>query len=559
MRRILRKIAAFGERPLFLWLLFLCIGVPRFLGPILAANRSLWLDEAWVANSVLGDSLADMFYYPTFLQTSPPFFLLLVRGLVYVFGVSNWSFRIVPSAMQILFALGTIWLARKTLSGPFAALAWTLCVINPVILEYSIQLKQYTTEAAASVVLLLLTLRYLSDPSRRRFLWLAIGAVLCQLFSYPTVFLLPGIILAVAWRRYPELRDLPAVQDAGKGRWRETIRGLLDSLEQRWHRAGILAVATAVVFVIEYVLLVIPNSSPALSKSWFDGRMAIMGRPVSALDAFERFTVFLSLPDPHRIRGKLALAAAALVLVWALSIVEQRFRRRRSRLPIFQMIWLAPCLLVLAASYLRQFPLSPRVCMFLLPCVVLLFVSGLQTIVQAFMKRFRPLRTPLVCAIMLATVLTGAISTDALPIWSLQQPEEDMEAATAFVQSHKSDSDLVLVHSSTSESFRFYETMFHWNPPGVKWGHTGWPCCRRGSQDSFDTPSEVQLYRDLQDNIPADFSGKIWFVYTTRYFHWQMVELYEPRETWRYFRSRGCNVSQYREFTGVAIQQYRCP
>jgi hypothetical protein len=65
----LRRIAAFGRRPLFLWLLFLCVAVPRFVGPILAANRSLWLDEAWVANSVIGDSLADMFYYPTFLQT----------------------------------------------------------------------------------------------------------------------------------------------------------------------------------------------------------------------------------------------------------------------------------------------------------------------------------------------------------------------------------------------------------------------------------------------------------------------------------------------------------
>jgi hypothetical protein len=38
-----------------------------------------------------------------------------------------------------------------------------------------------------------------------------------------------------------------------------------------------------------------------------------------------------------------------------------------------------------------------------------------------------------------------------------------------------------------------------------------------------------------------------------------MVELYEPRETWRYFRSRGCRPLQLREFTGVAAQLYRCP
>jgi hypothetical protein len=499
-----------------------------------------------VANSVIGDSLGDMFYYPTFLQTSPPFFLLLVRLTVHLFGLSNWSFRVIPSAMQILFALGMFLLARKTLSGPFAALAWTLAVISPVILEYSAQLKQYTTEAAASTALLLLALAYLRDPSRRRFLWLTIGAILCELFAYPAVFLVPGIALAVGLRRYPELQNVAAVQDARQ------------SVEQRWHRGGILATSAAAVFLIEYVLLVIPNSSPALSKSWFDGRMAVMGRPVSILDAFERFTIFLSLPDPRRVRGVLALAAAALVLVWGASIMEQRWRRGSRRLPLLQLTFLTPCVLVLAASLLRQFPLSPRVCTFLLPCVVLLFVSALQTIVQAVMKMSHTLRAPLICAVMLAAVLTGAASTDTLHLWA-RQPEEDMQSATAFLQSRVSDRDLVLVHASTSEAFRFYETMFHWNPAGVKWGHTGWPCCRRGSQEAFDTPSEVQLYRDLQANIPAGFSGRIWFLYTTRPFHWQMVELYEPRETWRYFRSRGCSTVQLREFTGVAAQLYRCP
>ena len=532
----LRRIAAFGRRPLFLWLLFLCVAVPRFVGPILAANRSLWLDEAWVANSVIGDSLADMFYYPTFLQTSPPFFLLLVRLMVHVFGLSNWSFRIVPAAMQILFAIGMFLLARKTLSGPFAGLAAILGVISPVILEYGAQLKQYTTEAAASAALLLLAIRYLRNPSRRRFLWLTTGAVLCLLFAYGAVFLVPGIVLAVGLRR---------------GR------------EQRWYRAGILAAATAAVFLLEYVLLVIPNSSPALSKSWFDGRMAIMGRPVSVLDAFQRFMIFLSLPDPNRVRGKWALAGAVLVLGWGASIAIERWRHGSRRLPLIQLVVLAPCLLVWAASLLRRFPLSPRVCMFLLPCVVLLFVSGLQTIAQAAMRTFRRWRAPLdsivMVAAMLAAVLTGALSIDTLHLWEIQRPEEDVQAATAFLRDRASDKDLLLVHSATSEAFRFYETMFHWNPAGVKWGHTGWPCCRRDSQESFDTPSEVLLYRDLEANIPAAFSGRIWFLFTTRPFHWHMVELNEPRETDRFFRARGCKPTGFREFTGVAIQLYRCP
>ena len=35
-------------------------------------GRSLWNDEAWVANSVLTDTLYRMFHYEAWLQTTPP-------------------------------------------------------------------------------------------------------------------------------------------------------------------------------------------------------------------------------------------------------------------------------------------------------------------------------------------------------------------------------------------------------------------------------------------------------------------------------------------------------
>ncbi|MGP0073662.1 MAG: hypothetical protein ACLPWF_17235, partial [Bryobacteraceae bacterium] len=38
-------------------------------------GRSLWLDEAWVANSVKAPTLSGMFVYPGWLQSNPPLFL----------------------------------------------------------------------------------------------------------------------------------------------------------------------------------------------------------------------------------------------------------------------------------------------------------------------------------------------------------------------------------------------------------------------------------------------------------------------------------------------------
>src|SRR5580658_3148113 len=69
---------------------------------IYGIDRSLWMDEAWVANSALAPSLSGMFYYPDWLQTSPPLFLLLTRAAVYTVGVSSFAFRLVPLALALI-------------------------------------------------------------------------------------------------------------------------------------------------------------------------------------------------------------------------------------------------------------------------------------------------------------------------------------------------------------------------------------------------------------------------------------------------------------------------
>src|SRR5579863_3590861 len=65
-------------------------------------GRSLWSDEAWVANSVLTDSLSRMFHYDAWLQTTPPLFLVLVRGTVRTLGLSNYTLRAVPFVLSVL-------------------------------------------------------------------------------------------------------------------------------------------------------------------------------------------------------------------------------------------------------------------------------------------------------------------------------------------------------------------------------------------------------------------------------------------------------------------------
>ena len=55
---------------------------------ISAIGRSLWLDEAWIANSILQLSIAGMFHYPAGCK-NPPLFLLLARGTERALGLAT--------------------------------------------------------------------------------------------------------------------------------------------------------------------------------------------------------------------------------------------------------------------------------------------------------------------------------------------------------------------------------------------------------------------------------------------------------------------------------------
>ncbi len=153
-------------------------------------DRSLWLDEAWVANSLLEPSIPAMFRYERWLQTTPPGFLLLARLATKLFGLSNLAFRLVPAALAV-WSLIAMWLAlraffstRRFLVAPVAFAAFAFA---PQAVEYGRVLKQYGGDVAVAATLIYFALR------RRD--WLLFAVPLAPFFSYPAIFLAPGLIL----------------------------------------------------------------------------------------------------------------------------------------------------------------------------------------------------------------------------------------------------------------------------------------------------------------------------------------------------------------------------
>ena len=469
---------------------------------IYGIGRSLWLDEAWVANSVLAPSLSGMFFYPDWLQTSPPLFLSLTRTAVHAFGVSNAAFRLVPLAFALVAVASMMAVSRRLLSPPFAVLACTLLAFHPTTTEYSRTCKQYAGELAASVVILLCTVVYLQRQNRRRFYGLAGAFALTLPMAWSTAFLLPGVAIAV-WAR-------------------GGIR-----------RAAALVLIAGGVVAILYVVFIWPNLSFELRVYWIANAQrlspGLLAAVVFCVAAGLRATFTLYKPPKSRVLPIRALMQIAAVL---------------------------PCLLLAVADAFQWYPASPRTRLFVLPCFLLVAAMNAEDLCHRLTRGRIPRLVGAALWLTVIAVASGAAWKQVREHRS--QPGEDFAGAVQFLRQNVTPADLLLVHASMIEGFKLYTTMGGWHDHHAIYGDTGWPCCRRDNIATRLTSTRPAVFEDLDRKIPRGFAGRVWMMYSTRDTHWAWAGLDEGK-LWRsHVWDKGCPPGPYLALENIAVTAMDC-
>jgi len=468
-------------------------------------ERSLWLDEAWVANSVSAPTLEGMFYYPNWLQTSPPLFLLLARAAVRVFGLSTVVLRSVPLLISLVAVAAMLAAARRVVSPPFAVLATAVLAFHPTVVEYFRSFKQYGGEVAATGLVLWAAVTYLKQPdlnqakSKQLYVLLCV-TVAAMTLSYPTVFLLPGLILVVA----------------------------LGDRDRKFLRAIALAGITGVVLAVLYWYLVRPNYTPALRAYW--------------------------MSDPQTWLKPGMIAAVAFCAVVAVRITVSPYLDRLRQRDRVSILLLTPCVLLFASELLGWYPASPRTQLFVRPCFLLLLAMNAEDLVTFTKWR----RGPVDAVVVLAAAIVMFLGVRKQFHEGRFQPEEDMSGAVRYLRKNVGPSDLVLVHASLREGFLLYTAMQGWTAKPVIYGDTGWPCCPRDRPPGLDISTPEKIRHDLDAKIPRDFHGWIWLFYTNRPLHWAYVRVEDSNLWQNYFWSRDCRPELYIRFANLGLTPMTC-
>src|SRR5882724_178028 len=119
---------------------------------------SLWLDEARLALNLGSRSFTSLLHPLAYDQAAPPLFLWGEKLAMMVGGANEFALRALPLVAGLLIPIVTYLLALRIAGNGVAFLAAALTALSPSLVQYSILLKPYETDALVCVGLLLAAL-----------------------------------------------------------------------------------------------------------------------------------------------------------------------------------------------------------------------------------------------------------------------------------------------------------------------------------------------------------------------------------------------------------------
>jgi len=408
--------AARRARPGALSLVLLGLGVLLRVAQYLA-NRSLWLDEAYLASTILHRSFAGLLRPPDYGQIVPVGFLALERAAAGIFGDSEYALRLVPLAAGLasLFLFRRV--ALRMLPARAATFALALFVFCDPLIAFSSELKQYSLDVLIALLLLDWALDVQENPGKRAPLARAavLGAVLVW-FSLPCIFVLAGIGSALLVRALFR-------RDRGEA---AALMG-----------TGILWVASFAVF--DAVWLSKIGRSPEVLAFWSRAFLPLPPRSLEDLYWLPRaLGAVFGDPVGFVFRG----LGVFCFLVGAAAL----FSSQRLRLALLA----APLLFTLLASALKRYPFEGRLLLFLVPSILLLISAGAEHVRGATAERAPAVAVILVTLMLFHPALFAARS--------LLRPRtrEETRPVLSHVRERLRPGDRLYVYAAAAPAFDYY-------------------------------------------------------------------------------------------------------
>jgi hypothetical protein len=435
-------------------------------------HQSFWVDEAWVADSVR----ASVRLTPSLSSSTPLGWTYLLR--LVPFGGPE-RLRLVPLAFAGLAAAAGYLFGRELGLGRYSTgiLTGAAALLSPALLERN-DLKQYTAEAFACLVVWVLVARAENEWRPRRLAAIAATASVGMLFANTVIFVGVAAMASLAIeclirRQYRRLIDLAAAS------------------------AGMLVVALVI-----YATLVRPQVTPRLVAYWdafYLPTRSLSGATVFVHRALHNLAPYMGFRWlPLDVLGVVAGIAA---LLWL---------RRFALAVMFPII----LVIVIVASAAREYPFGDlRTSTFwlvLAPVLMAVAVAAAGQLATAIDRRM-PALVAVVALVVWVPLTRPYIRVHSIPV-------EDVHSEVTYLEAHYRPGDVVIVSYGASFGFAYYYPAQPSFPAGggpnghvVAYPQLPWMVVltRRQAVDIGDALATAKAKIAAE---PADARGRIWII-----------------------------------------------
>jgi hypothetical protein len=393
-----------------------------------AGNPSLALDEILLSRNILGLTSGELATQPLKLdQVAPRGFLLVEKAAVEALGGNELALRLFPFLCGVAAVFLFRRLAERALDGLAAPFALALFAIGVPLIKYGAEVKQYSVDATATVLLLVLALE-LRRPNVSTQRLLLIGAVGFAViwFSQASVLVMGGIGVALA------LQWLLA-------RDRATARALFITMPL-WAAASIIAVVAGL------------RSMTLATREFMDDfwRGGFAPFPVGLATVRWFGNQILSLfTDPTLLHYRWPVLFTVVTVIGFAAL----WRSRRD----IALLLLGPMLAAIAAAIAHQYPFRGRLMLYLVPIVLVAIAAGAELVRRSLSRLHPALGLAALAALLVAP---GIAIANPLPPYEL----EHHRAVLAYLQQHRQPGDVVYVFPLSRIGVLFYGPRYGLQP-----------------------------------------------------------------------------------------------
>ncbi len=411
-----------AESPLGLWAssanfvhLFLALGVVLRLRQYFF-NRSLWLDESLLVLNLISRTPSELLKPLGYHQGAPLGFLMLEKTVMRFLGSGEMALRLIPLVAGIaslfLFAAA----ARRLVAPEAVPIAVGLFSICGPLIYYSSEAKQYSSDVAVTLVLLLAASRMsVGENTATRAVALSIIAGLAIWFSQPAAFVVAAIGIVWLW--------------VGIGKRDK-------SFPVGW---VFFAIVTCLSFGAYYLISLRSLARDEWLMGYWNGAFAPLPLSISRVRWF--VNAWLGMCD-----NPVGLTFAGIATAAAIFGAREIFREHSEKLLLLTL----PILLALLASALHRYPFRGRLLLFAVSFVLLLIGAGLGAI-QTKTRSVLPGFGTLIVILLFFHPLEDAAET-------LRKPHfvEEIRPVIEYVQKHRTEGDILYCYYDAEPALKYY-------------------------------------------------------------------------------------------------------